>query len=155
MKTLFLLKWRDKKGRQKEFRLVKQVSAKWKRFGVILGVTSNDLDALEEQYRGKAESCWREVMRHWLEGGGGCGYPASWSGLCTLLRDAEYAEIANQVKRVVDRAIVPPPAPTRDTKAATPTSTSAQAQPSRCSLRTFMSVLIVAVIIVIFLFGFR
>ena len=58
---LNLLKWADEQGQEQDFRLVENVSAKWRKFGTYLGLKSNQLDALDSQYRGDANVCWNKV----------------------------------------------------------------------------------------------
>ena len=101
---LNLLKWQDEEGEEEQaFHLVHKVSAMWQQFGLVLGLTPNQLDALDRQYRGDAYLAWNRVMEHWLQGGSG-GYPATWAGLYSLLRDMEYGEIAIELKAAVSKA---------------------------------------------------
>ena len=78
-----------------------KVSVKWKDFGLRLGMTLNDLEAWEREHRGAAKDIWNKVMDHWLAGGGGHDYPATWEGLYSLLRDVELSEAANQLEKAV------------------------------------------------------
>lgn len=89
----------------KTLRLVDMVSAKWKNFGVLLGITQNQLDVWEKQYCGNANMCWTKVMAYWLNGGSKDQYPPTWDGLYTLLEDAEYSQVAEELKKVVGKAI--------------------------------------------------
>ena len=68
--------------------------------GIHLNITLNDLKALEHQ-RGGAMECWTEVMSHWLAGGGGRGYPATWEGLYVLLNDMELSKVASDLEKAV------------------------------------------------------
>ncbi len=76
---------------------------KWKGFGLRLGMTLNDLEALEREHRGNAKDIWNKVMDHWLAGGSGHDYPASWEGLYTLLNDLELSEVAKRLQKAVNR----------------------------------------------------
>lgn len=79
------------------------VSAKWRRFGLILDLTLNQLDAMDSRYRGDAELCWNKVMEHWLKGE--CTrYPPSWEGLYSLLMDMDYGEYVTILKKAVSAA---------------------------------------------------
>ena len=103
--ALNLLKWRDEQGQEQTFRLVDRVGAKWVEFGVLLGLSKNQLDAVKEDQLGQTARCWNRVMEdHWL---GGCSseqYPPTWEGLYTLLTDMESANIARDLKEAVNRA---------------------------------------------------
>ena len=46
--------------------------------------------------------CWTKVMQHWLNGVGKDRYPPTWEGLYMLLEDAEYPQVAEDLKKVVD-----------------------------------------------------
>ena len=82
-----------------------RVSARWRDLGLLLGLSLNQLDAWDEQYRGNATTCWTRVMDQWLGEGGTRDYPASWEGLYDLLEDAEHAQTATALKAAVDSAI--------------------------------------------------
>lgn len=101
--TLHLIKWRDARGQTQTFRLVDRVSASWRRFGMILRLAENQLEKWDDEYRGDANNCWARVMGEWLNQ---CteDYPASWEGLYTLLDDAEFSEVAQELRKAVDGA---------------------------------------------------
>lgn len=102
--TLHLLKWKDKKGGKHIFRLVDRVSAKWKDFGLLLGLSPNQLSAWERQFRGNANKCWTKVMEHWLNGGAKDDYPPTWEGLYMLLENAQFLQVAEDLKKAVQEA---------------------------------------------------
>lgn len=67
----------------------------------------NHLDAWEAQHRGNASTCWTKVMERWLadaEGEESHDYPATWEGLCGLLSDAEFMEVAENLREAVTAA---------------------------------------------------
>ena len=99
--SLHLLKWKDEKGQEQEFRLIKKVSARWYEFGLLLRVDYNELDAWESQYRGNAKKCWIRVIDDWLTRGGSHDYPATWEGLYCLLDDLEFGSVAVKLKEAV------------------------------------------------------
>ena len=96
-----LLKWRDEEGCAQNFQLVDGVSAKWRDFGILLGLDVNQLDGFDSQYRGNPTSCWNRVMEHWLAGEGGCDYLPTWEGLYTLLNDADFSSVAAELEKAV------------------------------------------------------
>lgn len=112
--ALHLLRWKDHKGNKKTFRLVDRVSAGWHKFGILLGISQNQLKVWDEKYRGNSSMCWTKVMEHWLNGGGKDCYPATWEGLYTLLEDADYLQVAKDFKEVVDESM------TEDSSVSTP-----------------------------------
>ena len=88
-----------------EFRLVTKVSAKWPKFGVLLGLELNELNAWDKQYRGDCSDCWNKVMDNWLTRGGSHNYPATWNGLYCLLNDLGLGNIAVELKKAVSGAV--------------------------------------------------
>ena len=105
MKTLTLLKWKDRSGQAQKLRLLSRVMSKWKQLGTLLGLSDGgELDGWDSQYRGDAAECCMKVMQHWLGGGSEEDYPPTWEGLCTLLEDAELTEVAVKLKEAVTAA---------------------------------------------------
>ena len=82
-------------------RLVEKVSCKWLEFGLAVRVDMNCLKSWERQYREDANRCWLEVMGHWLNAGGTDNYPTTWEGLCVLLRDVGYGEVASTLEKAL------------------------------------------------------
>lgn len=101
LENLTLLKWKDKHGHEKTFRLVDEVSAKWRDFGLSLGTSMNMLNGWETQENRNAVTCWELVMDRWLTQGGTDNYPATWAGLHTLLKDHKFVSTAGKLKEAV------------------------------------------------------
>lgn len=101
--TLHLIKWKDDRGRSHTFRLVDRVSASWRNFGAILGLGTNQLDRWEDQYRGDSNMCWARVMEEWLNGNSEGDYPVTWEGMYSLLDDAEFSVVTEELRKAVDR----------------------------------------------------
>lgn len=97
----------DKHGQKKTFRLVDRVSSRWRKFGILLGLTMNQLEAWDDQHRGNASICWNKVMEYWLAGDDVDDYPATWEGLYTLLNDCTFSEVAADLKRIVSGCCMP------------------------------------------------
>ena len=95
-----LLRSRD--GKQ-EFKLVERVSAKWRKLGVMIGLTPNNLDAIRDDRR-SVEACWEDVMQRWLDGQGQKSYPIMWEGLYRLLKDIACPQVAKELKAAVKAA---------------------------------------------------
>jgi hypothetical protein len=113
--TLILLKWSDVEGRVHYFRLIDRVSSKWREFGYLFGQNGNQMDAVEDEYRGKVRQCWCAVMKEWLKKGGTAEYPITWRGLLTVLVDLEYIEEARELQEVLALVTPPPPPPSPQT----------------------------------------
>ena len=83
MKYLILIKWK-KPGcdGKKQFELISKVSAKWRTFGLLIGLTYNNLDDYKRRYQNDASLCWPRVMQDWLDGKGAQSFP---EGQCAML----------------------------------------------------------------------
>ena len=70
---------------------------------MAVGLTMNQLDAWEDQYRGDSRKCWTKVMEYWLKGDSE-QYPATWEGLCSLLEDTEFSTASEELNKAVIEA---------------------------------------------------
>ena len=101
IKTLHLLKWEDEQGIEQTFCLSNKVKSRWKDFGTLLNLV-DEVDAWDDKYRGDPDSCWKKVMKHWLDGGSEEDYPPTWEGLYDLLVDVRCSIVAKELKKVVE-----------------------------------------------------
>ena len=104
MKYLDAIKWRDERGTERMFELVKKVSTKWKTFGLRINLHMNTLTQYQFQMQGNAEWCWQMVMQEWLDGRGQEEYPNTWEGLYKMLTDIQCSHIAEELKTAVENA---------------------------------------------------
>ena len=103
LSNLMLFKWKDQNGRVKDFRLVDKVSFKWQAFGSLIKLEDDQLDAWASDFpQDTSRRCWRKVMGHWIENGG--GYPVTWDGLCSMLNDVGKSEVAKDLKKALASA---------------------------------------------------
>lgn len=103
MAKLHLLKWKDENGVLRKFYLSREVSSDWRKFGLCLGITHNQMTAWEQERRGSSRDCWNLVMEHWLEHGNEL-YPTTWEGLQQLLEDIQLKHFAVELKVAVSGA---------------------------------------------------
>ena len=109
LNKLFLIKWKDEQERLQKFRLINEVSAQWRKFGHRFSLDPNELDAWEKKLHHDSERCWSKVMHQWQLSGGTEEYPFTWEGLCVLLVDLQCPTVAEELKRAVRLAVIPPP----------------------------------------------
>lgn len=112
--TLMLIKWKDERGNVRTFRLVNRVSSQWReKFGTLLNIDSDQLEAWNNEFMGNAMKCWHQVMDHWLAGRCACSpeHSATWGGLLTLLEDAEFFQVARDLENALS-SVIPPSHPT-------------------------------------------
>ena len=135
VRTLTLLKWEDKHGCQKRFRLITKVSSRWTDFGRLFGQEEDELEGLGVQYHYKAKQCWCKVVSQWLDNGGTAEYPATWGGFISVLEDVELWEVARELEVVLRSAIVhtpaEPPAELLPEPSAQPTSEPTSKPPAK------------------------
>ena len=98
--SLHHLKWVDKKGHTRTYKLVDKISTKWRDIGLAIGLTTDRLTAWDDQYRGNVLLCWTRVMERWLKGVSD-EYSATWEGLYDLLEDTEFSQISLELKKAV------------------------------------------------------
>ena len=80
-----------------------RVSARWRKFGLLLDLKPNVLNGWNTQFLADASDCWVQVMQHWIDGGSK-DYPATWQGLCDLVKDAGYPAVAKEFIETVEHA---------------------------------------------------
>ena len=104
--TLTLFKYRQQGCTELlRFRLISMVSAKWRLFGKLLHFHENELEAFDLDYRGPGGTtkCWCKVMDEWMK-----RVERSWEKVHDLLKRAECAKVARDLKRALLCAVAPP-----------------------------------------------
>ena len=101
MSTLRLIKYTNSSGELCKFRLTDKVCAKWRKFGLMLNITSNILHGIDSQMRGHSDECFARVMQLWLDGDSRV-YPPTWEGMYQLLEDINLSQVARDLKIAVD-----------------------------------------------------
>ena len=104
LNTLALIKWRNREGRERTFRLADKVSSKWRDLGLRLSIEPAILDGWENQYQRDASRCWGKVMGEFITRGGTGDYPSTWEGVYQLLKDIKCGGIARDLKEAVTHA---------------------------------------------------
>lgn len=102
LKSLVMLRWRDNEGHTKRFGLRDRVSAKWQKFGLLLGLTVNELELIEMKNLGDASQSWMQVMQTWFDRGSS-DYPATWQGLTELLEDLDYHQVSQDLLKALEQ----------------------------------------------------
>lgn len=102
------MRWKDELGSVKKFKLVTKVSSKWRNFGILLSHEMDQLEAWSQECLGVSSRCWYKVMNYWITEDDSPDYPTSWRGLLLMLEDAEYSEVAKELKKVLT-SIAPAP----------------------------------------------
>ncbi len=105
LNTLNFIKWSDRDGREKTFRLEEKVGSKWRDLGLRLSIEPATLDGWDIQYQRDARRCWGKVMGEFISSGGTGGYPPTWEGLYQLLEDIKCGGIARDLEEAVTHAI--------------------------------------------------
>ena len=98
LSKLALFRWRSWEGKQLEFRLINEVSAKWRDMGRMLDMNTDKLDS--RTHYDNTESCWC-VFSHWIDSNHAC-YPPTWRGLYTLLCDVQKVTVAHTMKEALE-----------------------------------------------------
>ena len=69
---------------------------KWRNIAPLIGLP--DYQVIEDNRGGISQRCFEDVMNHWIQDGGTEGYPATWLGLRTVLRDSELGVLAHEIQ---------------------------------------------------------
>ena len=62
-----------------------KIPAKWRRVGLSLGISSNDLDGIEKHRRGDCFECFSDVFTYWQQQSTRQN-PANWATLVKVLK---------------------------------------------------------------------
>lgn len=62
------------------------------------------LNGWSKECLGIAMSCWVKVMDYWMIENPTPEYPLTWDGLCEMLEDVEYTEVAKELREAVEAA---------------------------------------------------
>lgn len=101
MEHLHLIKWQDENGKHHRFKLMDHIAPSWRVFGILLGITTAELDhyMMESQYDSRL--CLVRIFSMWLDGNS-FDYSPTWSGLYELLRDARHYSVASALQQAVE-----------------------------------------------------
>lgn len=92
-----MIEWQSEEGK-KELRIIQSISYKWYDIGIFLEIDSALLKGWQKQYSHDCMECCRTVLEHWLNNP--CkSYPHTWDGVCRLLDNVQFGELAEQVRR--------------------------------------------------------
>ena len=99
--NLTMIRWKDKRGEVKRFRLKQSIMHRWRDVGDLVAPWQQlEVWATEKDTKG----CCTAVLSYWLEHPPR-HYPATWEGLYELLDDCEFGQVAAELKQAVDNAI--------------------------------------------------
>ena len=77
-----------------EIRILDEVKPRWREFGIALGFSVGDLDAIEEQGLRKPDRCIQSVFGEWSRKKSNTYH---WNGLITALNKAGLTNLATRV----------------------------------------------------------
>ena len=99
--NLTVIRWKNKRGEGKKFRLKNSIVHKWRKIGNLV-VPRQQLEVWGK--RMDDEECCEAVLSFWLDHPPR-HYPATWEGLYELLDDSELGQVATELKQAVNNAI--------------------------------------------------
>ena len=104
---LDLIKWIDKRGIRKHFRLYSKICHMWHRIAIRLGLSLGEIESIKNGNYSDDRDRVATVLGRWLENDNAANlpnarkYPKSWRGLIHLLNDAELSEPAKDLKIIL------------------------------------------------------
>ena len=102
MKSLIILKRSDHCGAVKKFRLLKEISSKWKTFGHLTDIKIEGIESIKETCDGDNERCCERVAEEWLKREDTSDYPATWDGMQELLSDLNLHQISEKLQEFLN-----------------------------------------------------
>ncbi len=87
------LKW-NKAGKQERIRIISEVTPHWRDFGIALGFSIAELDAIEMGCLRDPRACLQKLFGQWVLS----KESYSWNGLIEALRDSELDNLAVDVE---------------------------------------------------------
>ena len=81
----------------KQLKLVQRIGVDWKQLGLALEFDYDLIEIIERNSHYRIEESCYELLNRWLDGEA-C-QPTTWARLIEALRDAEYSELAIQLKQ--------------------------------------------------------
>lgn len=95
-----LIKWRNERGEEKEFRVKRLIFHRWKQVGDL--IVPRQLLHVWGRRKTDEESC-DAILSYWMDNPPP-DYPTTWVGLYDLLKDSELSQVATELKEAVDNA---------------------------------------------------
>ena len=91
--------WKDG-GRTEEIRIMDEVKPRWREFGIALGFSIGDLDAIEVGGLRMPDRCIQSVYGEWSR-----KKRSNWKGLIAALNTAGFPDLATRVTYAVEHPI--------------------------------------------------
>ena len=103
LNELLILKYMDK-GEKKKLRIIREAKHKWKNIANIICGDINVTTVLEQQYRGDAEECLKQIFIQNFINKKPQRYAQDWNGLIELLDDVDLETLAENVNQALLQA---------------------------------------------------
>ena len=100
LNDLEMLKYVDK-GEDKKIRIINEASHKWRDIASLICSDTNKISLLEQQHRGDAKECLRQIFIENFISKKPQRYSQDWKGLIELLSDVDLETLAEKVKDAV------------------------------------------------------
>ena len=102
---LVLLEWSNESGNKQQLKIVEEISGKWRKVAVLLGLSVGQMDGIMQQSFMDPEQCCLRVFDRWIISNGEyTDYPVTWSGLYKLLKNTGHSTIAEHMKTAMQTA---------------------------------------------------
>ena len=99
LKNLTLIEWQSQEG-EKQLRIKQSICDKWNEVGILLEIDSSLRSSWEKQYNRDCMECCNKVLSYWLSNP--CkSYPCTWDGVCHLLDNAQFGQLAADLKEAL------------------------------------------------------
>lgn len=96
-----MLKWKDDQGETQQIRIKDKIVPKWREVGIALGFATSSLDAIAINCSGDVAVCTEKLFTAWEREGANF----SWDGLIEALHDANFKNLARDIKNALPHVI--------------------------------------------------
>ena len=86
-------------GTQHKIHIIYTVASRWRRLGLLLNISNHHLNNIEHNH-GNVEDRCQTMLSDWLQRTVG-DEPVTWETLVAAIDDAQYEELAQQLKRAL------------------------------------------------------
>ena len=97
LRELQLFTYTSSSGTVENIYIIGAVAARWKKLGIALNFSGEELSAIEQSKFYQVEECCQEVLHRWLGGRSGDWKPITWETLLLAMVDAKCITVAQQV----------------------------------------------------------
>ena len=101
--TLYCFKYTDTRGGTQRIRVIEKIATRWRQLGACLKFSTDSLDIINADNRGRVEACTERMLSLWLEGHvqEDSRAPITWRTFLEALRDTNLVQLADNLTHLL------------------------------------------------------